>query len=702
MSTDLRSELNNADDVTGWTDSNKSPSLNNTVGQRYEGTGSIETQHTNSHAELDTTQTSGGGGTFSIDLSNSTYYFLVKVNLVDTFANGGVQAVLGDGTNLIGYYIGGYDAVGLSVAPFYNVYKLDVSVIVATPGSSNPYSGSEASLVQTTITRLGVGSIHLAKAVGNIANFFCDRLMYVTNGNYALRINGGTSGTPETMSNVQNDDVTNGWGMVANPLGSQYQFFAPTEWGEPTANADAYFTATDEQWYLVGDNGGGHAIGTGNFPFRVVGNTTDTISFVATSVTVINTGTRATFDLSDTNVTTLQFTGCVFTDIGTITLQVQDAGNKFFDTCVFNNCAKLLASSMDLDDCTFNGTTDADGAMLLDEDADTTSGTMTNLVFNSDGSGHAVHVRPTGAGPFAFSLDNWQFNNYATDGGTAANRAFYINPVTASADITLNILNGGDVPSLDTTGYTGTVTINNSVTVHVEGVTPGAAVTVRAAETAGTVTIGDTIFDLLADADGIAELTTFSYESAFDPTGLAVTIRARQQGLPNAALQDDNGSFTDYTTAANSTTTDDMVLYPASPVATQDSFQWGHSEQFSQLKMELSTLGTGGFSITWEYWNGAWTSLSGVTDGTSNFTASGENVVSWTLPGDWTTKTDGGLGPFYYVRARYTSGTMSTVPLGRKSKLDVTRYLPFTQNRFIVSAGLSVVASWVDDTIASF
>jgi hypothetical protein len=91
-----------------------------------------------------------------------------------------------------------------------------------------------------------------------------------------------------------------------------------------------------------------------------------------------------------------------------------------------------------------------------------------------------------------------------------------------------------------------------------------------------------------------------------------------------------------------------------------------------------------------------------VVDGTSALTATGENIVSWTIPGDWVAVNDGGFGSYKYVRVRYTSGTMTIVPLGRKAKLDVTKYLPFNADREIISTGLTVVASWVEDKIASF
>jgi len=316
---------------------------------------------------------------------------------------------------------------------------------------------------------------------------------------------------------------------------------------------------------------------------------------------------------------------------------------------------------------------------------------------------HGIEINPTGAGPFTYDLDNYQFLGFATADGSIGNECIFVNPSTLSADVNINILNGGTAPSIHTvTSYTGTVTVTNAQPLIIEGLTEGAAVKVIANETVGSITTGDTILEGLANSSGIVQDLSFNYESAFNPSGLDVVVRARSSGLPSAAIQDDNAAFTDQTTNANSSTINDMNLLPTTPVSGQDRYIFGHSEQFDKLKIDISTVGTGGFTITWQYWNGAWTNLSSVTDGTSSFSVADESEVSWTLPGDWVTTTINSQGPYYFVRAAYTAGTVTITPLGRKVKLDVTRYLPFNQNRTIASNGLTVVASWIEDTIASF
>lgn len=538
MSSDLRTELNDCDNATGFVGDGATPAANTLTGQRYEGSASIDTQHSNADEQMHTTQLSGGGGTFSLDLSDSTCYLMVKDNLVDTAANGGVQFVIGDGTDLIGYDVGGNDKVGLSLAPFYNAYKLDVSERVTTPGANNAYTGSEASLDQTVITQMGYGSLHLAKAQGNVANVFLDRMTHITNGSPALRINGGTSGTPEEMSDVQGDDVTNGWGFINNPIGSQYTFFAPTQWGEPSANADHYFTATDEQWTLDGTD-----IGVGNFPFEVVSNATDTGSFVITRISITNVGARATFDLSDADLDFMQIGACTLTDLGAITMPTQVANDKFCDNSLFINCDQMDLQSLDMDGNTWIGSNNADGAIIWDENTSDVAN-QDDSTFQRSGTHNAIEIAPTGAGPFTYNIGGPTFDGFASqDDGDAveAEKVFFINPSTLSADININItdgtainIGGGADTGVDgfsfreVGSYTGTVTIQQTVTLTVTvldsggNAVEGARVRIENASTGALIADGET------NASGVFTDATFNY------TGdLAVTTKVRLKGFKN-------------------------------------------------------------------------------------------------------------------------------------------------------------------------
>ena len=464
-STDNRTEMNDADSVTNWTGQGKE-AVNTDAGQFYEGTGSIEDQHSDADEETANTAITGN----PVDLSDATCYMLVKDNLCESYANGGMQYVLGDGTDLIGYDVGGNDAPGLSLPTFWNCWKLDVSVIVATPGSFAVYSGSEANLDQTAISAAGFGTLHLAKAVGAIPNVFIDRISYMANDSYALTVSGGTVGTHETTGDLALDDVSGGWGMVSNPVASQFQFFAPTEWGNAVATENTYYDAIDEQWFWIGDNGGvgGHIVGATHFPMRIVGNATDTTDITWSNLVIVNTGQRAQFLAGDTNCA-VRFTNVSFTDVGEITFSTNDA-NRFANGCSFSNCDQVTFGSLDADDCTFNGTTDALGAVLWSTTpADVAN--QTGFTFNSDGTGHAIEISLNTASLTTYSITDYEVTGYeTTSDGTTGNTVFLVDNAL-DGDVTINVTNGTGTFSYErAAGYTGTVTIVQSVTLELTGI----------------------------------------------------------------------------------------------------------------------------------------------------------------------------------------------------------------------------------------
>ena len=296
------------------------------------------------------------------------------------------------------------------------------------------------------------------------------------------------------------------------------------------------------------------------------------------------------------------------------------------------------------------------------------------------------------------------FTNTGYNASNAAKDSFFWVRRT-SGTVTINVIGGSGNFSYKSDGAT-VVIVVDPVTIRIEGLTEGSAAVMIAAETVGTITAGDVLLSGLADSTGAIEDAGFDYEGAFG-AGLDVTVRARNSGFPSAAIADDNTVLTDETTEANSNVTGDMTLMPLVPVATEDRYIFGHNEEFGQLKLDISVAGVGTVTpvITWQYWNGAWTNLSGVTDGTDSFQNSGENTVSWTIPGDWADTTINSQGPFKFVRASLASGNYTTTePVGRKCKLDVARYIPFepTSTFVVSSTGLTVVAAWARDNISSF
>ena len=350
---DNRTQLQDCDataDVSG--DSDASPNSRTTeAGFVIEGPSAIQFQVTDAQEHILFDQ-DAGGSTFSIDFSDATIYINIKDNLSDTFANLGGLVCLNDGADGaggddIGYAAGGVDAIGLPYEKRYHAFKLDVSVVVAVPGSIFVYNGVEANLNHAAILQVGYGSIHLAKAQGTVPNAWFDGIYYIANDSYALTIQGGTVGTPETMPDVVGDDVAIGAAMTNNPKGSEFGFFAPTEWGTPSGTADSYFTASNEQWYFIGDNAGGHIVGATHFPFRLIGNATGTNSWAIDNIVMVNTGRRAEFDMSNADMDTATMLSCTLLGFGDI--ELPNAGTaKTTLGCTFSDCGNITSHGGDM------------------------------------------------------------------------------------------------------------------------------------------------------------------------------------------------------------------------------------------------------------------------------------------------------------------------------------------------------------------
>lgn len=83
------------------------------------------------------------------------------------------------------------------------------------------------------------------------------------------------------------------------------------------------------------------------------------------------------------------------------------------------------------------------------------------------------------------------------------------------------------------------------------------------------------------------------------------------------------------------------------------------------IRFNISTaIVSASHTIVWEYQtgDGTWAAFSGVTDGTSGFTVTGVNDVTWTMPTDWrgnATAVNGSTG-CYFFRARLSAVTTLT------------------------------------------
>lgn len=496
MSVDNRTLLNDASAITGWTGDDTATVTTN-AGDFYEGSGALSTQLSNALEHMYTTSIGG-----TRDLSAASVWFLVKDNLQQAKAAGGGQVVLHDGTDRVGFYSNGNDSPGLSLPSYYNCLKLDVSNRSAL--SSNVYAGVLGNLTVTAITGVGYGTIHASKAVGAVDNVWMDASYFILNTSYALTINGGTSGTPETWSDVSGDDVTNGWGMVANLQGSKFDINASWQWGD-VANADSYFVDSDFQVYIDARD-----MGAGNFLVRTIAGSGTNVLTLSSGL-FQNLGTPVNWDFTDPDFNTISFTAITWTDSGTHTW----ASVGSLASVIYNNCAQIFFDLITVNGAIFNGSTDANGALLL---TNSPTDSQDNLTFNSDGTGHAVEIAPASSSPdeVVYEFFGWKFNGYGSQSSSPeSTRALFINPTDLTTNITINIAGGGDTPSYRTVaGYTGTVTLNNNISVTITNIQPGSEVRVYPVESPINTTE-------IAGIENTGSPSEFSFSAA---AGLVVDI----------------------------------------------------------------------------------------------------------------------------------------------------------------------------------
>lgn len=157
------------------------------------------------------------------------------------------------------------------------------------------------------------------------------------------------------------------------------------------------------------------------------------------------------------------------------------------------------------------------------------------------------------------------------------------------------------------------------------------------------------------------------------------------------ALADDGGSFTDETTAINNSTANDTTLMSASP-AQDDAYYFGASTMFNILTINIGTNGSWSGTYAWEYWDGTqWSQVSGLTDGTTGFTAGvGNHDITYTCPTDWQTAVVNGTN-LYWLRFRVATFTsITTQPKGTQAWVNTLATPP--------SISTNVFSLWYDES----
>jgi hypothetical protein len=697
--TDNRTNVSTGETATGWEDIGGTALSVDTEISYDTYTGSIGNYVTTTRDG--TFYNNAATGLFS---SGDHAYLLFNcgvVSLLDSKVNGGVTVrVTGaTATDWAEFELFGAEEYPTAFSGGWVQIVVDIDELLANPTNTNgtpPTVGN--------IQRFGITFITATVMPRMTDNFWVGGFKILGSATPALIVEGRDAGTTDwNLTSIAAVAAVKLSAVLLPGPGGSFVCRGPIQYGINDTTTHAFTESNktllwDFQEVMLdgfyGLSAVGGVSGTTNVTFGLkTGTGDDATGSQGGSIQAASTAARWDMDFNNANVDGINLYGVQFIHGGDFLL---DSTIVSCISSAYIDCTSALVSNSEQLRIAVIDANTADGVAFMTTD-DLTD--IVNSVFEFS-DGHAIELTT----PRVASQTS-KGNTYTNYGADATNDAAVYNN-TAGA-VTIGVTSGGS-PTVRN-GTSASTTITNNVNIDISGLTKVTPVTVIADETVGTITVGDVLSSGFTDATGDYSFSQ-NYEGAFDPSGLDVVIRARNQGVA-ASFAVDGVVVTNETTEGSSNTSGDMNILPVT-VALNDWYGFGHLEQFGQLRIWVGTAvaWTGTKPLwTWEYFKsvGGWTALSGVVDGTDHFANTGANVVSWTIPGDWDANTvsgdPGGFGDLYLIRARFsTVGGITGRPLGDKVQLDATRYLPYVRNRTISATGLSDVASWVEDSISNF
>jgi len=124
---------------------------------------------------------------------------------------------------------------------------------------------------------------------------------------------------------------------------------------------------------------------------------------------------------------------------------------------------------------------------------------------------------------------------------------------------------------------------------------------------------------------------------------------------------DESTVFTDDTRDFNDPGTADVPTWTTP--ANNDALYWGHNEIFYEINIDTGTASTGITTSALEYFNSSsWVTLTDITDGTNQFTTTGPQTITFSIPDDWA-KTTVDTDNRYWIRFRIVTSSTPTSPV---------------------------------------
>jgi hypothetical protein len=532
--TDLRTEIDQADAVTGWTGS-VSPSVFTTEPEPIELSAHLGQIISKTSGYLFHTHGANIDGTSPGVL---VYVWVLSKGSPLSKASGGIGIVIGDGTDLVGYHLAGGDEAGFrhnTGNPYYQCLLIDTSQL---SGFTNKkvWLGTD-SLDMTALTDFGSEwDVGTAKAVGGVANCFTDAIRV---GNEGLGVTGGADGTEGTFAEIVAEDAstadTKAYGVIRELSSGVYGVQGPLTFGDSTGTENCYFE--DANVVVVFED---REIADDKYFIKLYGDSGYTNSFSLSDTTIKSAGPQVVCNFAGGNVDTLALDAVNFASLGkpiTFSNGADATGHSVLN-CVFTACGQIDPGQADFTSNTISSTTDStSGALLMDSDATGTSN-LSDLTFNSGGSGHAIYI-PTGA-TGTYVLANFSYNGY---GATDSTDAVVHNDSGGSVILQIS---GGDTPTYYNDATGSDTTVQQTVTFGISNIESGSEVRIYDEDTAGrpeldgTETSGTTFNYLYNSADAPINVSVVVFHLDYKPLFLYRTLPAADSALTVFQIPDRN------------------------------------------------------------------------------------------------------------------------------------------------------------------
>ena len=384
--------------------------------------------------------------------------------------------------------------------------------------SRTPDSTGGTALNEAAVRHLGP-VISINDVGGNAQNLALDAIHYGTKGLTAT----GTSGVWSDFLTADEGTSTNRYGVVYSNAGIIYCLSRLTlGTASSLVFSDSNFVIVFPSQSLVASNYMGITCDLQNASTNIDWSGGIIKSAGTVKGDIIVTGTSGTFDVINSTLDNLR----------AITL----TSKATFTNCTFSTCGLITQSSAVIDECAITNASGTVGILSNDPSK------ITDCVFTSDGTGHAIELSTAGTYTFTGNI----FTGYAATNGSTGNEAIYNN---SGGAITLNVAGGGSTPSIRN-GAGASTTVNNNISVTLTGLKDNTEVRVYTTETttelAGTenATTGTTdnrSFTFALAADTIVDIVI--HNVAYEHYRIdAYTIPTSDSSIPITQRTDRNYS----------------------------------------------------------------------------------------------------------------------------------------------------------------